>query len=89
MGNLGIPVDMIFGQGNYVDRGCRVEPSCLRCSLERCIFEDGVGGAFHESFRRRDEAVRARRGRATSEETAAQFHISKRTVYRLWQGAGQ
>lgn len=67
---------------DYADGGCSFAPSCLRCPLERCIYEvaGGVRRALADS---RDEAlVRRRREGAGIEALAREFGISRRSVFR-------
>ena len=76
---------------HYVDRGCDVSASCLRCPLPQCRFDDP---AWYQAYKReaRDREVLAACEDGLSVfEVARQFGISPRTVYRAVQrvGAGE
>ena len=67
----------------YHDGGCELAPSCLRCPLERCRY-DQPGGARTLFQRPRDEALRRRREEGTGiDALATEFGLSRRTVFRI------
>jgi len=67
----------------YRDGGCDLSPSCLRCPLERCRYDE-PGGARALLQTSRDEAVRRRReGGLGIDAVAAQFGLSRRSVFRI------
>ena len=68
----------------YRDEGCEVAPSCLRCPLLQCKYDDPLA---YQSRKRgqRDEAVMDARKQegATITELARRFDLSIRTVHRI------
>lgn len=77
-------VDTLPERYPYFDNGCEVAPKCLQCPLAQCKY-DNLGWQVRDVRRRRDEAVRVAYAmrKCTTAEIAAQFHISKRTMYRI------
>ena len=73
----------------YIDDGCEVSPSCLRCPLPVCKYDDP--GREHrdrreERDRRDEEILDAReRERLSATELARRFGVSERTVFRAIQ----
>jgi len=68
---------------DYRDSGCEFAPSCLRCPLERCRYEE-PGGARGLVLGSRDEAVRLRRDDGCAiDALAAEFALSRRSVFRI------
>ena len=67
----------------YRDRGCDLFPSCLRCPLPRCRYDE-PGGVRAMLNRVRDREIRRlRRDHAMPvDEIARRFRISRRTVFR-------
>lgn len=78
---------------HYQDTGCTVSPSCLVCPLERCIYDEPLGGqgALQEArdaeiFRRYQETVAgSERGLPDIRSLAARFGVSRRTIHRVVQ----
>jgi hypothetical protein len=67
----------------YRDTGCELAPSCLRCPLARCRYDE-PGGARKLLQTSRDEAVRHRRGEGVGiDALAREFDISRRSVFRI------
>ena len=67
----------------YRDGGCDLAPSCLRCPLERCRYDE-PGGARKLLQASRDEAVCYRRREGVGiDALAAEFGISRRSVFRV------
>jgi hypothetical protein len=67
----------------YHDGGCDLAPSCLRCPLARCRYDE-PGGARELRRSSRDEAVLVRRGEGLGiNALAAEFAISRRSVFRI------
>ena len=67
----------------FHDGGCSFAPECLRCPLERCVYElpGGVRRALADS---RDEALLLRRRNgAAIDALAREFRISRRSVFRV------
>ncbi len=73
----------------YRDEGCEVSPSCLRCPLPQCKYDD-PGWFLREKRRERDEEVLSamRRQKLSVPEAAARFDISQRTIFRILQRGG-
>ncbi|MBI4199964.1 MAG: hypothetical protein HY535_05790 [Chloroflexi bacterium] len=85
----GIPaMDVLPEYFPYRDDGCDVSPSCLRCTLPKCKFDD-PGWLHRERRAQRDAAIlRARqRESLTVEQLSRRFSISQRTVHRILQHA--
>lgn len=62
----------------YVDTGCEVASSCLRCPLPQCRFETERNRGRNMAI---VEAVRA--GQENVAQIAYRFGISRRTVFRI------
>ena len=73
----------------YRDDGCEISPSCLRCPLPMCKYDDPVWFQ-REKRRERDEEVLSamRMQNLTVPEAAARFDISQRTIFRILQRCG-
>lgn len=75
--------DALPEQIEYRDGGCDLAPNCLRCPLERCRYDE-PGGARKLVQGPRDEAVRQFRQEGAGIDTlAAQFGLSRRSVFRI------
>ena len=70
----------------YHDRGCDVFPSCLRCPLPRCRYDE-PGGVRALLNRERDREIRRLRldHELPVDEIALRFRVSRRTVFRALQ----
>ena len=67
----------------YRDSGCDLAPSCLRCPLVRCRYDE-PGGARALLQSSRDEAVQRRREEGVGiDGLAAEFGLSRRSVFRI------
>ena len=67
----------------YRDSGCDLAPSCLRCPLVRCRYDE-PGGARALLQSSRDEAVQRRREEGAGiDRLAAEFDLSRRSVFRI------
>lgn len=68
----------------YRDTGCDLYPSCLRCPLPRCRYED-PGGAAAILRDGRDAAILrlAGDGSMTIDQIAETFGLSRRTIFRV------
>ena len=67
----------------YQDGGCDLAPSCLRCPLVRCRYDE-PGGARKLLQSSRDLAVQQRREEGEGVDAlAAEFAISRRSVFRI------
>ena len=81
----GVPaVDALPEYFPYRDSGCDVSPSCLRCPLPQCKYDD-PGWLQRRRRAQRDRQVLnvRRREEATVLELAQRFQISQRTVHRI------
>jgi hypothetical protein len=67
----------------YKDDGCVVSESCFTCPLPRCRYEE-PGGLRAVMNQARDSEILGMRGRGYGvAEIAAQFQVSRRTVFRI------
>lgn len=64
----------------YADTGCDIAPSCLRCPLRRCRYDEPV--AMQRYGRETLETARLCADGLTVDEVAARLGISRRTVFR-------
>ena len=72
----------------YRDDGCDASPSCLRCPLPYCKYDDPI--AYHRDIResRDREVLRVSRAQdKTVPQLARHFGLSQRTVHRILQRA--
>ncbi len=68
---------------DFQDRGCELAPSCLRCPLVRCRYDE-PGGARKIRQDPRDEAIRVRHAEGVAiDALASEFSISRRSVFRV------
>jgi hypothetical protein len=68
---------------DYGDGGCELAPTCLRCPLERCRYDE-PGGARSLLIGSRDDALcRRRRDGVAINALALEFGISRRSVFRV------
>jgi len=63
------------------NEGCDLFPSCLRCPLPQCRY-DNPGRQTGKELRNR-EMVRLRKAGTEVKELAQRFGVSKRTVHRI------
>ncbi len=67
----------------YRDGGCDLSPTCLRCPLERCRYDE-PGGRRALITGSRDVAVCRRREEGSGIDLlAAEFGLSRRSVFRI------
>lgn len=68
---------------DYRDSGCDLFPSCLRCPLPRCRYDE-QGGVRAVLNRQRDREIRRMRHDTplTVAQIAKHFRVSRRTVFR-------
>ncbi len=67
----------------YRDTGCELSPTCLRCPLERCRYDE-PGGIRALIQAPRDDALLRRRAQGTPiRALALEFGVSRRTVCRV------
>ena len=81
-------VDALPELMSYQDMGCEVSPSCLRCPLPQCKYDDPI---WYQQYRRqgRDQTIwnAQQREGATVFELAEQFQLSPRTIHRALRRA--
>lgn len=75
---------------NYADTGCDLYPSCLRCPLARCRYED-PGGARALLRPSRDASIRrlSHQHGMSVPQVAAALGVSRRTVFRVLNAAAR
>ena len=81
-------IDMLPEQHQYRDEGCDVSPSCLRCPLPWCKYDDPV--AYHRELRlsRDREVMQVKREEGkTVPQLARHFGLSERTIHRILERA--
>ncbi len=77
----------------YRDEGCEVSPSCLKCPLPQCKFDE-PGWLQRQKRDERDSEVVAAllQGELSVKEAASRFALSQRTIFRIlrrtWPGNG-
>jgi len=83
-------VDALPEHVEYRDTGCDLYPSCLRCPLVRCRFDDPGGAAGILRSGRDASILRLSHEQGVCvDELAAMFGLSRRTIFRvLQQGRG-
>ena len=80
-------LDLLPEHYPYKDDGCEVSPSCLRCPLPKCKYDEpGWWQRFQREERDRD-VLRAWREGLTVHQLAQKFGISPRTVFRILRAA--
>ena len=68
---------------DYRDGGCDLSPTCLRCPLVRCRYDE-PGGARKLLQSTRDLVVQQRREEGAGVDALAEeFAISRRSVFRI------
>ena len=68
----------------YRDDGCDISPTCLRCPLPKCRYDD-PGWLGREAKAKRDSevlALRQEEGLGPT-ELAKRFGLSRRTIHRI------
>jgi transcriptional regulator of acetoin/glycerol metabolism len=73
---------------DYADTGCDLYPSCLRCPLPRCRYEE-PGGAAAILRGGRDASIlrAAEQDGVDVDQLAAMFGLSRRTIFRVLRAA--
>ena len=77
-------IDVVPESYPYRDDGCEVSPSCLRCPLPQCKYDDP--GWFQRQKRKgRDREVMAalQENGMSVLDVAARFALSERTIFRI------
>jgi hypothetical protein len=69
---------------DYRDTGCSLSPSCLRCPLVRCKYDE-PGGAYRHALDARDREIALLRTkhRAPINALASTYGVSRRTIFRI------
>ena len=81
-------IDVLPEQHQYRDEGCSVSPSCLRCPLPWCKYDDPA--AYHRELRlnRDREVMQVKRDQGKSvPQLARHFGLSERTIHRILERA--
>ena len=81
-------IDVLPEQHQYRDEGCSVSPSCLRCPLPWCKYDDPA--AYHRELRlsRDREVMQVKRNEGkTVPQLARHFGLSERTIHRILERA--
>jgi hypothetical protein len=84
-----VRVDALPEHTEYRDTGCDVSPSCLRCPLARCKYDEPPLSAQRLSAAQRDREIvllRTKYG-APIELLASTYGVTPRTVFRALSGA--
>ncbi len=69
---------------DYADAGCDLYPSCLRCPLPRCRYEEAGGAAAMLRSGRDATILRlAAEKDLTVDGLAEMFGLSRRTIFRV------
>jgi hypothetical protein len=78
-----IRVDALPEYLTFRDVGCDLSPTCLRCPLEHCRYDE-PGGARKLLQGSRDGAVCQRRAEGAGiDALATEFGLSRRSVFRI------
>ena len=79
-----IRIDALPENTAYDDKGCDLYPSCLRCPLPRCRYDE-PGGAAGMLRTGRDAAILrvAERDGIPADRLAEMFGLSRRTIFRV------
>ena len=86
---VGALTDVLPERYPYRDDGCEASPSCLRCPLPQCKYDDPGWLQRHRRNERDSEVVTALREQGFSvPEVAQRFEMSQRTVFRIVKRAG-
>jgi DNA invertase Pin-like site-specific DNA recombinase len=67
---------------NWKDAGCDLSPACLECPLPRCIEEEPRGRQKRRLDHRTEAMKELRKQGKDTQEIAAAFSVSERTVQR-------
>ena len=77
-------IDALPENTAYVDGGCDLYPSCLRCPLPRCRYDE-PGGAPGMLRNGRDSTILRLAGEdgVSVDHLAEMFGLSRRTIFRV------
>lgn len=77
-------IDALPEYTDYADSGCDLYPSCLRCPLPKCRYEDPGGAPGMLRVGRNASITRLAFDQGVGvEEIARMFGLSRRTVFRV------
>src|SRR4051794_21054116 len=83
-------IDALPENTDYADTGCDLYPSCLRCPLPRCRYEEPGGAAAMLRTGRDASILRlAEQDGVSVEELARMFGLSRRTIFRVLRAGGR
>lgn len=73
---------------DYPDTGCQEAPSCLRCPLPRCRYDQEAEAERRQEAAARDRRIRSLRRREGLGvgELARRFGLTTRTIRRILRG---
>ena len=85
-----IVIDAVPESYPYRDDGCEIAPSCLRCPLPQCKYDD-PGWLRRQQRDQRDREVLTEilERRLSVAQVSARFALSQRTVFRILKRADQ
>ncbi len=79
-----VRVDALPEHMDYSDSGCELAPSCLRCPLVRCKYDEPAGTRTITADARARQIVRLHAdGRASITQLAETYGITRRHVFRI------
>jgi hypothetical protein len=82
--DLELAADRLPDYSEYIDQGCDLSPSCLKCPLPRCRHDLEAQGSRSARMLRDREILRQRTAAGKSvAELATEYDLSKRTVQRI------
>ena len=82
--DLELAADRLPVYSEYIDRGCDLSPSCLKCPLPRCRHDLEARGSRSARTLRDREILRQRTTAGKNvAELATEFDLSKRTIQRI------
>lgn len=76
-------IDALPEYTDFADNGCDLYPSCLRCPLPRCRYDDPGGAPAMLRTGRDASILRVARGGASVDDMARMFGLSRRTIFRV------
>lgn len=80
-------IDALPENTDYADTGCDLYPSCLRCPLPRCRYEEPGGAAAILRTGRDANIIRLERQGMSVDQLAETFGVSRRTIFRVLRAA--
>lgn len=66
----------------YTDEGCDLAPACLECPLPQCVHDAPEMTRYYANRDRNREIAARRRAGESVAVLAAEYGVSRRTVYR-------